>query len=492
MQRQALNLFFFDSKKLMPIFKKSASASKNSSKDKTAEAKDSKNKTADNSSFLPKMEVWGKIAKATIYLLVFLAPLFFLPWTFNTLDFNKQALVGALVFIALLAWILKVLVSAKLELNLNFIIIPIVAFLLIYTISTVFSIWPYGSFWGWPLNVSAGLLTLLYFVILYFLISNIFAVSQEDKKDNAKKGIFSLLAILVFSGSLAALFGILQLFGKFIFPWDFTKVTAFNTVGTVNSLAVFLAILLPLASVLIFAAKRITRVLLTVSGLIMLGVLIIINFWVAWVMLIAGAMIIFIFGMSNLKAGQKSMHLLQLSLALLVVASFFVFFKPSIPSFPAMPLEVSLKQKAEITIAKNSLQGRLFLGAGPGAFVYNFAKFKPQDLNRTIFWNTRFANGASEALDKLITTGLLGIASLLLIFGIFLWNGLKSLTSTKDRSSGIPQEKAIGTTPAHRSFSEGGDETIWFLQLGVFTSFVGSVLAQFLYPANFSLTFLFG
>ena len=36
--------------------------------------------------------IFEKITKYSIYLLVFLLPLLFLPWTFDYLDFNKQAL----------------------------------------------------------------------------------------------------------------------------------------------------------------------------------------------------------------------------------------------------------------------------------------------------------------------------------------------------------------------------------------------------------------
>ena len=37
-------------------------------------------------------QIFEKVAKASVYLAVFLLPLFFLPWTVNVLDFNKQAL----------------------------------------------------------------------------------------------------------------------------------------------------------------------------------------------------------------------------------------------------------------------------------------------------------------------------------------------------------------------------------------------------------------
>ena len=59
----------------------------------------------------------GKISKISIYLLVFLLPLFFLPWTVSVLDFNKQLLLILLVFISLLCWLLKSLQEGKINLN---------------------------------------------------------------------------------------------------------------------------------------------------------------------------------------------------------------------------------------------------------------------------------------------------------------------------------------------------------------------------------------
>ncbi|XOB41945.1 MAG: tetratricopeptide repeat protein [Candidatus Nealsonbacteria bacterium] len=406
-----------------------------------------------------QVELWGKITKASIYLLVFLLPLFFLPWTFNILDFNKQALMGILVFVALFAWILKILVSGRFEFNLSWLSLPIVILLVVYGISTLFSLWPYGSFWGWPLNVSAGFLTLLCFGILYFLIANVFTKKQE---------VFRLLLVLVISGFLAAIFGGLQLFGKFILPWDFAKIISFNTIGTVNSLAVFLAILLPLTIILQFYAKRWMRVMLAIFALVMLVSLVLVNFWAAWLVLIAGAAILFIFQMLNIKDSRAGG--IQLSIALLIIALFFVIFRISLPGLPQTPFEVSPSQRAELSIAKSSLSESPILGTGPGTFIYNFTKFKSKDLNQTVFWNVRFGSGASEILDKLITTGILGILSLFAIFGMFFWLGFRYLKEkASDIKDGIP----------------------FLLGLGVFSAFGGVALSQFLYPANFSLTLVF-
>ncbi len=406
-----------------------------------------------------KVELWDKIAKISIYLLVFLTPLFFLPWTLNVLDFNKQALMGILVILALFAWILKILVSGRFEFNLSRLSLPIVIMLVVYGFSTLFSLSTYGSFWGFPLNVSAGFLTLLCFGILYFLIANVFTKKQE---------IFWLFLALVSSGFLAAVFGGLQLFGKFILSWDFTRIISFNTIGTVNSLAVFLAILLPLTIILMLIAKKWMRMMLAIFALVMLVGLVLVNFWVAWLVLIIGAAVLFIFQMLNIKTIQAGG--IQFSIALLIIALFFVIFRFSLPGLPQTPFEVSPSQRAEISIARSSLAKSPILGTGPGNFVYNFSKFKSKDLNQTIFWNTRFASGASEILDKLITTGILGILSLISIFGMFFWLGFRYLREkARDMKDGIP----------------------FLFGLGVFSAFGGVAVSQLLYPANFSLNLVF-
>ena len=406
-----------------------------------------------------RVELWEKITKASIYLLVFITPLFFLPWTFNVLDFNKQALTGILVILALFAWSLKILFSGKFEFNLNRLSLPIAILLVVYIFAVIFSLSTYGSFWGWPLNVSSGFLTLLFFVFLYFLIANVFTKKEE---------IFRLLLALVSSGFISAIFGGLQLFGKFILPWDFARVISFNTIGTVNSLAVFLAILLPLIITLQLIAKKWMRLMLAIFALAMLVSLVLINFWVAWLVLIAGAAILFIFQILNLKTNRVGG--IQFSIVLLIIALFFLIFRVSLPGLPQTPFEVSPSQGAEISIAKSSLAKSPILGTGPGTFVYNFSKFKSKDLNQTIFWNVRFVSGASEILDKLITTGILGILSLFSIFVMFFWLGFRYL-----------REKAKETT----------DRIPFLLTLGVFSAFGGQVISQIFYPANFSLALVF-
>ncbi|MFC1663745.1 tetratricopeptide repeat protein [Patescibacteria group bacterium] len=406
------------------------------------------------------VKISQKISRVALYLLIFLLPLFFLPQTANTLDFNKQALLLFLVFISLISWLIKTLVSGKLEINLSPLNLPVIFLFLVCGLSTIFSLWTYGSFWGYPLNVSAGLLSLLGFIVFYFLIGNILT---------EKKEIFSVLFIFIFSGFLACLFGIFQVFGKFVLPWDFAKITSFNTIGTLNSLSIFLACLLPLVLALAFLIKKVMRFFLAVMGVIMIVGLVLINFWVSWLVLMTGIAVFLIFLIVNLKKKQRT-NWIFLPMALLVLALFFITFKISLPGLPQIPIEVSPSQRAELNIARESLIENPVLGSGPGTFFYNFAKYKSKDLNETIFWNVRFSSGASEILDRLITTGILGMISLFFLIGTFFWLGFKYLREKIETAK---------------------ENTSWVLGLGIFSSFSGMFLAQIFYPANFSISFFF-
>ncbi|MFH1451248.1 MAG: hypothetical protein ABIF89_01400, partial [bacterium] len=57
------------------------------------------------------------IAKASIYLSIFLVPLFFLSGVANVLDFNKQILLVSCVFLSLFCWILSSLLEEKITIK---------------------------------------------------------------------------------------------------------------------------------------------------------------------------------------------------------------------------------------------------------------------------------------------------------------------------------------------------------------------------------------
>jgi len=117
--------------------------------------------------------MYNRIIKLSIYLLVFLLPLFFLPFSFEAFEFNKQYLLFFLVSVGLFFWIAKmVLVDKEIRFKRSPLDIFILAFLFIAILSAIFSVDKSSSLFGFYGRFSDGLIGLLSLGIFYFLIIN--------------------------------------------------------------------------------------------------------------------------------------------------------------------------------------------------------------------------------------------------------------------------------------------------------------------------------
>ena len=413
------------------------------------------------------IETCDNISKISIYVLVFLLPILFLPWTANVLDFNKQALLIILVFVSIFAWTLKILISGKASFNFSPVHIPIVVLFLVYTISTIFSLWRYGSFWGWPSVTSESLLSLLGLTLLYFLVVNIFK----------RKEIFYLMFCLILSGFIAMFYGLLQLFGRYIVPIGFTKAVSFNSIGGINGLAVFTAVLLPLVIVLLVISKpKGLRILLTATIIVSAILLLLINFRIAWWIVIAGSALIIAGGTQ--KRDVFDNRWLVLPMFFLAIALLFSFFRFQIPGTPERPVEVFLTHNASFDIALKSLKDSPVIGSGPGTFIYNFSKFKDITFNQSDLWSMRFDWASSKAITVLGTVGILGALSFLALIGFFIFYGIKFLFTRNYQRK-------------EKKEDEEKQEFFEVLGLGIFIGFLAITISYFFFKSNLSMDFIY-
>lgn len=400
-----------------------------------------------------------KVSKMSLYLLAFLLPILFLPWTANVLEFNKQALLIVLVFVSVFAWLLKILISGKAKVSLSLVHVPLGVLFLVYLVSTIFSSWRYGSFWGWPLITSESLITVICLILLYFLAVNLF-----EKKD-----AFHFLSFIVFSTGLASLYGIFQLFGQYVIPIGFTRVNTFNSIGSVNMLGVTAAVLLPLAIMLLITSKKkLYRILFAITVAVFAITLFILNFYIAWWLVIVGAALIFAFGMQRRDLFDS--RWLILPMFFLAVGLLFAFFRFSVPGMPEMPVEFFLKQGPTVEIAGKVLQENPVIGTGPGTFSYAFAKYKDISFNQSDLWNTGFSWGSSKVLTVLATVGALGGLAFIVLIVAFLFYGIMFLFKKREM-----EDYAFN----------------WSLASGAFISFIVLSISYFLYSSNVTLEFIF-
>lgn len=403
-----------------------------------------------------------KTIKTLIYVLVILIPLWFLPTTVNAIEFNKQALMVLLVVITLILWLIKILNQGEVRWKSNVLNIFIGVFLIISVLATIFSLRGYGSLVGWSTHLSGSLINILGFLALYILIVNNF---------RGLKQTFGLLFAFLISSALVTIIGLLQLWGGFIFPWEFTKLISFNTVGTVNTLGLFSVVVLTLITALLFVIKRFEITIFLIGlGLLNLIILVSLNFWVLWLVLAIAMAIILIFGLMRMVSLEENISWIALPMAFLAIALIFMFFRPALPFGPNLPVEVGLSHKAGSEVVGKVLKTNPILGTGPETFVFNYAKYKPETINQTLFWNVRFSNPPAEIYSIASDLGILGLISFLAILIVFIFKAVKNLVKT------IGQDRNILKR---------------FLEIGLFAAWASLGVSWFLYPQNFTLMFVF-
>jgi cytochrome c-type biogenesis protein CcmH/NrfG len=402
-----------------------------------------------------KNMLYQKIINWCLYIATFLVPVFFLPWTLDPLEINKQTLLVVLILMACLAAVGKILSEGEIKIKKNLVNISLVFFLVFLLISTLLSSSHLLSWAGTSGQEYTSFVSLVAFAALFCLVGN----QAKDQKN------FSGIIISLIGGAIiAGVIGLLQIFGVWL-PFSFAQTKAFNTVGTLNSLGIFLAIVTILANAFFIIGKgkeNLIAALTTILSLITFVFLILNNYSIVWWIFFIGLLILIV--LVFLRAHELH-HTKKYLLAMLMAAGSLFFIFAPIPSIYPVPAEVTLNTQTSLEIAKQTLTNDSFLfGSGPGTYLYDYAKFRPLVINQTSFWNTRFNRASSEVLTMVPTKGLL--SSLALLFFTL----------------------ALGFIAFKRYFKHEEGQWRAFIFIPAWSALT---IAFFLYTSNFTLSFLF-
>jgi tetratricopeptide (TPR) repeat protein len=408
----------------------------------------------------PKICDW--VAKYSIYAVIFLIPIFFLPWTADILDFNKQAVLVLLVFVSFFAFLLKILVTGRFEMKKTSMNIAAGVLFLACLFATIFSAYRYGSFWGSPQQISESLLTVTGLLLFYFLASNVLS----------KKEIATSAIVLSFSAVISELIGVLQLFGLQTLPFDFAKGTSFNTLGSIGSLGFFVAILFPIATVLLISAKKWWKVLFALEIILSTLILILVNYPIIWWVVIIGSALTLIFGI--MKSDLFDGRWMALPMFILAVSLFFVLLNLQVNWLPQKTNEIFISQNSGFSIAMQTLKEKPIFGSGLGTFPYDFSKFKSADFEKSSLWNVVFNKSSSKILTSLATTGALGFLALMAFMVLPIVYAGKFLLGKKNSEVGDTENKNYS-----------------ILILGLSVALVEQTIAYFLYNSNIVLDFIY-
>ena len=426
---------------------------------------------------------WDSVGRICIYLLFGLVPVFFLPLTAYPAAENKAMLAGVLVFVAFGAYLASALSAGKISFPKTKLWLALGAFLIISAVSTIASASPQISLFG-NLGSSSGLVHFIVFGLAMFLTP----LYLRDVKEIIRALLFFSISLFVIS-----IYSLLQFFGIFIIPFEFAKNIAFNPVGTVQALAIFLGsgLVMMMALLTSFKLSSIPKAIFALSAALLAVVLILVNFSYVWLgILFASALVASWQIMHSRKSGNKqsaqsSSAVLApkfgLPLVLMIIVAILFFVRPPISSVVRLPAEVRPSLSATLNIARASLGSEAknaILGSGPSMFLYEYLENRSSTLNSTAFWGVRFSQGYAALPTFLITLGVLGVGALVFLFGFFLWLGFKGIAVLSRKKGEISSESGQAERVALVSF----------------VSFLFLLLSWFFYPANFTIllfTFLF-
>lgn len=318
-----------------------------------------------------KLEVINYIEKASVVILGLLFILFPLVFTNLTTDFfslPKQALLIFTTIILMLLFAGKTFLMEKVSIKRTPLDLPIVLFILAVLLSGIFSVARWDSFTN--------------FVPLLFAGLSFFAITYNIKNE---KSFLVLVSSLLTGGALLSLVSILSYFRVYVFPFDFTHVQTFSTLGSSFDLTLYLLFLLPLALYFVtpFIFRKRHRETQEEKKMDLVKML---SFSLAGLIILAG-----------------------------LVLSLYTLLKPG--NLTLLPMETGF-QTAFAAISQDSgrvLQGLLF-GSGFGQYLTDFTRFKQASFNTNPnLWSLTFIRSSSFVLELLATTGLLGLLSFLFL-----------------------------------------------------------------------------
>jgi len=191
--------------------------------------------------------------------ILFLGLIFFLPlifWIPNSEVFELPKMLFVYAMTTLIAgfWLARMVVRQKIIIRRTPLDIPILLFLLSQIASTIYSIDPHISWFGWYGRFNGGLWSTISYTVLYYaMVNNIgLGVKGQGIKESKNKFAF-LLAFslyplaLVASATIVSLYALLQHFGIDRDFWVQDVVNrVFSTQGQPNWLAGYLTMALPL------------------------------------------------------------------------------------------------------------------------------------------------------------------------------------------------------------------------------------------------------
>ena len=365
--------------------------------------------------------IWGLAA------IIVLIPLIIAPQVFGSgkpdlFNIPRLTVMRLLTVVVLGAWAWWLIRKGEFWRFRNALFWPVLAFLLSFLLSTIFSVNSYLSFWGSYLR-EEGLYTIGNFILLFFITAT--SITTKERLN------LLLNAILV-GGVIMVAYGLMQKLGWDPIPWN-SKDRVFGTTGNPDFFGQYLAMILPLIVVKFLVAPRLElKIYMFLFGLAAFAALLFTQTRGAWFgsivsFLVLTILLVFEFRGRAKKIWQKNKVwiLSILAIALIGAVVLFAFTETGrgivSRAFDALsPTGTGASRVLIWSRTLNVFTQHPLLGAGPENFRNVYMGFKPLAY-ASIEQLSNPDRAHNEYLDVLALRGILGgLAYLWLIVAFIL------------------------------------------------------------------------
>lgn len=375
--------------------------------------------------------ILDRISLIALSVVVVLAPLFILPFTKIPVESSKNLLLVVGLAVAIITWSAARFSDGKISIPKSVLLLSGLGIVVVFFISALFSSASSVSFFGVILDIGT-----FWHVFALFLLMLFIAVTIKDVKH----------ARLILLGLLLSL-GVTFIFqiGRFFYP-EFLSLgllsgkTA-NLVGSWNTLGIFAGFfgILSLFAIEFFNVSKAFKWVL--GGMLVISIVLssAVNFNLVWELIGVFSLLVFVYkisisGTNNKREEGKSAYFPVFSFAMVMVSLLFFMSGQFIGSVLPERLGVSNVEirpsfSSTISVGKSALSQDPVFGLGPNRFGESWAKYKPQVINGTQFWDTNFSSGSGTLLTLMLNTGIVGILAFVIFFILFLLSGVRVLFS---------------------------------------------------------------
>ena len=452
------------------------------------------------------------LIRILFYSLFFLIPFVLTPVNYELFEYNKMITVYLFTVLITGIWLIRIIIAKQFIVRRTPLDIPIFLFFLSQVVSTYLSIDRHVSIWGYYSRFNGGLLSTVSYILLFYAFVTNFP----------KEKVPNLIKIILSSGVLLAIYGVLEHFGYSVSCLVITgqfntdcwvqdvQNRVFATLGQPNWFAAYITILIPIMIGTYLISKIQTEntkgseklsggnFLFAFLSYILYSAVIFTKsrsgFLAFWLVIAISYLILFY---ANRKLLLKSLLMLTVSfivITFLFGAPFQPIGKYTLPEIfksknqqivkPATTqdsiIDTGVTESGEIRkiVWKGAIEifkNYPLFGTGVETFAFAYYKFRPIAHNMTSEWDFLYNKAHNEYLNFAATSGIFGLGSYLFIIGIFIWWSINKL-----RNSNF--ELRISKRTKNENYPNNSYATSlnqWIILFGLFIGWLSILITNF-------------